>query len=135
MAPGSAITQEWQWVDLERGIGFSVPPDARRGPGIPVDSVAGVFYGDGYAITYDLGRFGEHLGSLAGERSFGTGSREVGGRTAQEVAFEPSDEPFAWARVVQLEAGSGRTLTLRVSCDSPERCSLADQVFDSVTIG
>ncbi len=134
MAPGAATPQEWQWVELERGIGFSIPPDAQRGSGIPIDSKAGVFHGDGYAVTYDLGRFGERLDSLAGERGFRTGSREVGGRRAQEVAFEPSDEPFAWARVVQLDTGSGRTLTLRVSCDSPERCSLADRLFDSVTI-
>jgi hypothetical protein len=134
VARGAPTPQEWQWAEVEPGIGFSIPPDAQRGPGAPIDSVAGVFYGKGYAITFDLGRFGERLDSLASERSFRTGSREVGGRPAREVAFEPSDEPFAWARVIQVDVGAGRALTIRVSCDSPDQCSLADQVFDSVMI-
>lgn len=122
----------WQSIELEAGIGFSVPPDARRGGGIPVDSTAGVLDGTGYRITFDLGRFGERLDSLAREKGFRSSSRAVAGRRGREVAFEPEDEPFAWARIVQVDAGAGRTLTVRVSCDSIERCSLADRVFDSI---
>ena len=129
-----SITPGWRRIELEPGIGFSIPADAGRVAGVPVDSAAGAFRGDGYAITYDLGRFGEDLDSLASERSFRSASREVGGRSAREIGFEPSDEPYAWARVVQVGLGRGRTLTLRVSCDSAERCSLADEVFASVWI-
>jgi hypothetical protein len=125
---------DWQSIEVEPGIGLSVPPDAREAGGLPIDSMAGVFDGDGYRITYDLGRFGERLDSLAREHSTQLRSREVAGRTATEVAFAPSDEPFGWTRIVQVGAGSGRTLTMRVSCESIERCSLADRVFDSITI-
>ena len=125
-------TTGWQWTEIEPGIGFSIPPDARRGAGVPVDSTAGFFDGAGYRITFDLGRFGERLEDLADERDFRSRSRVVAGRSGAEVAFQPSDEPFEWARVVQVDVGSGRTLTVRVSCESRPRCSLADQVFDSI---
>jgi hypothetical protein len=124
----------WRWTELVPGIGFAVPPDAERAAGMPIDSTAGVFDGAGYRITFDLGRFGERLDSLDAEGTIRRSSRDVAGRTASEAAFAPEDEPFAWARVVQVDAGSGRTLTVRVSCDSAERCSLADRVFDSVAI-
>jgi hypothetical protein len=124
----------WRPVELEPGIGFAVPPDAERAGGAAVDSAAGFFDGDGYRITFDLGRFGERLDAVAREHSTGVRSRDVAGRTAQELAFAPEDEPFAWARIVQVDAGSGRTLTVRVSCDTVERSSLADGVFDSIAI-
>lgn len=126
--------EDWQSIELEPGIGFSVPPDARHAGGTAIDSLAGILDGDGYRITYDLGRFGERLDSLAREHATALRPRDVAGRTGREVAFAPEDEPFAWARIVQVGAGSGRTLTVRVSCDSIERCSLADRVFDSFVI-
>jgi hypothetical protein len=115
-------------IELEPGLGLSVPPDARHAGGTPIDSAAGVIDGDGYRITYDLGRFGERLDPARVQ------PREVAGRPGVELAFAPEDEPFAWARIVQVGVDSGRTLTVRVSCDSIERCSLADRVFDSITI-
>ena len=45
-----------------------------------------------------------------------------------------SDEPFAWARIIQVPVDPDRTLTVRVSCDSIERCALAERVFDSIAI-
>jgi hypothetical protein len=128
------IPADWQSIEFEPGIGLSIPPDAQQSGGIAIDSTAGVYDGDGYRITYDLGPFGERLDSLAREHSTQPRSREVAGRTGIEVAFAPNDEPFVWARIVQVGAGSGRTLTVRVSCESIERCSLADRVFDSITI-
>ena len=116
------------WIELEPGIGLEIPPDARHAGGTPIDSTAGVLDGDGYRITYDLGRFGERLDPAKAR------PREIGGRTGVEVAFAPEDEPFAWARVAQVGVDSRRTLTVRVSCDSIERCSLADRVFDSIMI-
>jgi hypothetical protein len=97
-----------QSIEFEPGIGLSVPPDARQARGTAIDSTAGIFDGDGYRITYDLSRFGERLDSLARERSTQSRSREVAGRTGMEVAFAPNDEPFVWARIVQVGAGSGR---------------------------
>jgi hypothetical protein len=116
------------WIELEPGVGLEVPPDAQPVAGTPVDSTAGVLQGDGYRITYDLGRFGERLDPAQ------TRPREIAGRAAVEAAFAPEDEPFAWARVVQVDVDSRRTLTVRVSCDSIERCSLADRVFDSIVV-
>jgi hypothetical protein len=116
------------WIELEPGIGLEIPPDARQAGGTPIDSTAGVVDGDGYRITFDLGRFGERLDPAQAR------PREIAGRRGVEVAFAPEDEPFAWARVVQVGVDPGRTLTVRVSCDSIERCSLADRVFDSITI-
>ena len=101
---------------------------------MPVDSAAGALEGDGYAIAYDLGRFGEPLDALAREHGTRPLQREIGGRPGIEVGFAPDDEPFAWARIVQVDAGDGRTLTVRVSCASRARCELADRVFDSITI-
>jgi hypothetical protein len=126
--------EDWQSIELEPGIGFSVPPDARQARGSAIDSMAGVFDGNGYRITYDLGRFGERLDSLARDHSTQSWSRDVAGRKGIEVAFAPDDEPFAWARIVQVGAGSGRTLTVRVTCESIYRCSLADHVFHSIAI-
>jgi hypothetical protein len=116
------------WIELEPGIGLSVPPDARHAGGTPIDSAAGVVDGDGYRITYDLGRFGERLDPEHAR------PRLIAGRPGTEVAFAPDDEPFAWARIVQVGVDPRRTLTVRVSCDSIERCALADRVFDSITI-
>ncbi len=115
-------------IELEPGIELSVPPDARHAGGTPIDSAAGVVDGDGYRITYDLGRFGERLDPAR------TRPRAIAGRPGIELAFAPEDEPFAWARIVQVGVDPGRTLTVRVSCESVERCSLADRVFDSITI-
>jgi hypothetical protein len=115
-------------IELEPGIGLSVPPDARHAGGTPIDSKAGVVNGDGYQITYDLGRFGERLDRAQAQ------PRTIAGRPGIEVAFAPEDEPFAWARIAQVGVGPGRTLTVRVSCDSIERCALADRIFDSITI-
>jgi hypothetical protein len=117
------------WIEIEPGIGLSVPADARRAAGTPIDSAAGFVEGDGYRITYDLGRFGERLDQAP------TQPRAIAGRPGIEVAFAPDDEPFAWARIVQVAVDPDRTLTVRVSCDSVERCSLADGVFDSIAIG
>jgi hypothetical protein len=125
--------EDWQRVELA-GVKFSIPPDARRGIGTAVDSLAGWFEGEGYRITFDLGKFGERLDALGDSQGFRSLTRVVAGRRATEVAFAPCDEPFAWARIVQLELGSGRTLTLRVSCDSTERCALADLLFESVVV-
>jgi hypothetical protein len=126
--------ERWHQIELEPGIGFSVPSDAQRAGGTAVDSIAGIFDGDSYRITFDLGRFGERLDSLESEEPVHSASRRVAGRMGREVAFAPGDEPFAWARIIQVDAGSGRTLTLRVSCDSVERCAFADQLFNSVFI-
>jgi hypothetical protein len=51
-----------------------------------------------------------------------------------EVGFVPTGEDFGWARVLQIDLGRGRTLTVRVSCVSRGRCGLADRVFESVTL-
>jgi hypothetical protein len=125
---------DWQPIEIEPGVGLSAPPDARRLGGVPVDSAAGALEGDGYAIAYDLGRFGERLDPLAREHGTQPLPREIGGRPGIEVGFAPDDEPFAWARIVQVDAGDGRTLTVRVSCASTARCELADRVFDSITL-
>ncbi len=95
--------------------------------------MAGWFEGHGYRIAYDLGRFGERLDSLSGERRFRAFSRVVAGRPAKEVSFVPSDEPFALAHIVQFDLDWDRTFTLRVSCEPAERCTLADLVFGSIT--
>jgi len=124
----------WERFEIEPGVEFAVPPDAQRAGGTAVDSVVGVFDGDGYRITYDLGRFGENLQSLLGEESYRSQPRDIGGRSAVKIAFRPSDEPFAWARIAQVDAGSGQTLTVRVSCQSVERCTLAEDLFDSIVL-
>jgi hypothetical protein len=128
------VPERWTRVELEPGVSFSVPPEARKAEGTPVDSNAGLFDGDGYRITYDLGRFGERLDQLTDEERFESRARRVAGRAAREVAFAPGDEPFAWARIVQVDAPGGRTLTVRVSCDTVERCELADALFDSIIV-
>jgi hypothetical protein len=128
-----ATPAEWQRVELPGGVAFEVPGDARRGIGTQVDSTAGWFEGPGYRIAYDLGRFGERLDGLTAERRFRALSRVVAGRQAREVSFVPSDEPFALARIVQFGLDSDRTFTLRVSCESAERCALADLVFGSIS--
>jgi hypothetical protein len=115
-------------------VTFTVPPDARPGAGLAVDSAAGWFDGAGYRLTFDLGRFGERLDRLARDGGVEVQSREIGEWPAAEVAFAPSDEPFAWARVVQIDFGDGRTLTLRISCDSPDGCAVIEQVAESVAI-
>ena len=125
---------DWQRVELSAGVGFAIPPDARPGAATSVDSTAGCFDGDSYRITFDLGRFGERLDRLRDEKEFRSESRVVAGRPSIEVAFAPSDEPFAWARVLQVEVDSTRTLTLRMSCDAVERCAMADIMFDSIEI-
>lgn len=112
---------------------MAVPPEARPRPGIPVDSAAGVLEGPGFSITYDLGRFGEPVDSIPGQRD--RRERVVSGRPAVEVAFVPDDEPVPWARVLQVEVDRERTLTVRVSCDPAELCAMADEVFDSIDLG
>jgi hypothetical protein len=119
---------------LPGGVTFAIPPDARPGGGVSVDSAAGWFEGAGYRLTFDLGRFGERLDRLAKEAGVEVESREIGGRPAAEVAFAPSDEPFAWARVVQIDLGGGRTLTMRISCDTPDGCGVIERVAESVAI-
>ena len=99
-----------------------------------MDSTAGWFDGGGYRITFDLGRFGERVDQLGDENSRREDLRFVAGRPSIEVAFAPDDEPFAWARVIQVEVDATRTLTLRMSCDAVERCAMADIVFDSIEI-
>ena len=125
---------DWQRVELSAGVSFAIPPDARSGAGTGVDSTAGWFDGDGYRITYDLGRFGERLDRLVDENDFRSQSRVIVGRPSVEVALAPSDEPFAWARIVQIQLDSTQTLTLRMSCDAVERCAMADTMFDSIEI-
>jgi hypothetical protein len=125
---------EWTTVTLEPGVEFSVPADARRAGGIAVDSTAGLFEGDGYRIAFDLGRYGERLEELPREDGFTSRLRRFGGHEATEVAFVPSDESAAWARILQRGVGAGRTLTIRVSCDSEELCAIADAIFDSVRV-
>jgi hypothetical protein len=116
-------------------VSFAVPADARRGSGTAVDSAAGLFVGDFYRITYDLGRFGERLDSHRNQECYRLQQRRVAGRSAVEANFAPDDEPFGWARVLQVELGGERTLTVRVSCDSEQGCQMADAVFDSIEIG
>jgi hypothetical protein len=128
------VPEGWHWIEPEPGIRFAVPPDAQRAPGTAIDSTAGVFDGAGYRVTFDLGRFGERLESLRAEPDFRSGARDIAGRSGREAAFGPTDEPFAWARVVQVGIDSQRTPTVRVSCDSIDRCALADRVFDSIAI-
>lgn len=130
---GLTTPADWQQVELPGGIAFEVPGDARRGSGTQVDSTAGWFEGAGYRIAYDLGRFGERLDDLTSEKRFRARSRVVAGRQAREVSFVPSDEPFALARIVQFALDSDRTFTLRVSCEPAERCTLADEVFGSIS--
>jgi hypothetical protein len=99
-----------------------------------VDSTSGWFEGADYRIAYDLGRFGERLDELATEKGFRALSRVVAGRQAREVSFKPSDEPFALARILQVAFDQQLTFTLRVSCETAERCTLADAVFGSVSL-
>lgn len=123
----------WRRIDLPGGVSFAIPPDARRGAGTSIDSAAGWFEGNGYRLTFDFGRFGEPLDRFAKEEGVELRSREVAGRAAAEVAFVPTDEPFAWARVVQVDFGGGRTFTVRVSCESPGGCGLIEAVAASIT--
>ena len=132
--PSLTTPEGWQRFEIDPGIEFVVPPNAQRAGGTTIDSVVGVFDGDGYRITYDLGRFGENLQSLMGEESYRSQRHDIDGRSTVEVAFRPPDEPFAWARIAQVDAGSGRTLTVRVSCQSVERCTLAEDMFDSIVL-
>jgi hypothetical protein len=122
----------WRRVDVPGGVSFEVPADARAAGGTPVDSAAGRFDGNGYRITFDLGRFGERLDRLAEDHGVAPRALMVAGRPAREVAFAPTDEPFGWARIVQVELDDDQTLTIRVSCDRIERCGLADTVLASV---
>ena len=124
----------WRPVELPGGVSFAVPPDAQPGPGASVDSAAGWFDGAGYRLTFDLGRFGERLDRLAAEAGGEVRSWTIAGHAATGVAFAPSDEPFAWARVVQVDVGGGRTLTLRISCERREGCDLIEGVADSIAI-
>lgn len=134
---GIAVTtpEGWQRVDIGSDVELAVPPDAQRMAGTAVDSLAGGFEGDGYRITFDLGEFGEELNVYEEEEGFALTPRKLAGQSAVEIGFVPSDEPFGWARVAQVGAGGGQTLTVRVSCDTRERCALADQVFDSTSFG
>ncbi len=116
------------------GVSFSLPADARRDDGTPVDSTAGWFDGEGYRVTFDVGRFGERLDHLGKEHGVAPRSRVVAARPATEIAFMPGDEPFGWARVIQVELAANRTLTIRVSCGRLERCDFADAVFESIVI-
>jgi hypothetical protein len=117
------IERGWRRVAIEPNLAFAIPSDAARGEGSPIDSTAGFFHGDGYRIAFDIGRFGEDLGDYAREQEFVRTPRTLADRSGTEVAFVPSDEQFGWARVAQVEAGDGRTLTVRVSCDTRELCA------------
>lgn len=127
------MPEDWQKIELKSGIGFAVPSGAVRAGGTAVDSDAGYFDGDGYRITYDYGRFGEDLGVYADAEGYTRAEGRRNGRRFVEVGFVPADEDFGWARVLQVDMGRGRTLTLRVSCESRARCGLADRVFASVS--
>lgn len=131
----TAAEAGWRAIVPEPGVEFSVPAGARRGGGVAVDSAAGFFEGDGYRISFDLGRYGERLDDQRGENRFTSRRRQSAGREAIEVAFVPSDEAAAWARILQLHVDGDRTLTIRVSCASEEACTVADVVFDSVRVG
>jgi hypothetical protein len=100
----------WQRVELPGGISISVPAGARRADGTPVDSTAGWFDGEGYRITFDLERFGERLDRLAEEHGAVLRASSVAGLRGTEVAFTPIDEPFDWARVLQVDLDGDRTL-------------------------
>ena len=125
---------DWQQVDLGGGAGFAVPANARRASGTTVDSRAGWFEGDGFRITFDLGRFGERPDMPGDAGAVRSATRIVAGRPAVEVAFEPDDEPFAWARLLYVDLGSNRSLTIRVSCDDIDRCAFAETLFESIVL-
>lgn len=133
---GGDVTVEppegWQVVGPTADVAFAVPPDARPGDGRPIDSAVGVLDGDGYRVTYDVGRFGEDLDGYVDAEGYRSSRVEVAGRSGREVAFVPTDEPFGWARVLQVDLGGGRSLTLRVSCADEPGCGFADDVFASV---
>jgi hypothetical protein len=99
-----------------------------------VDSTAGWFDGEGYRITFDLGRFGERLDRLAEEHQAVLRASSVVGLRATEVVFTPIDEPLGWARVLQVDLGGDRTLTIRVSCDRVEHCGFADAILASILV-
>ena len=128
------MPEDWRQIELKSGIGFAVPSGAVRAGGTAVDSDAGYFDGDGYRITYDYGRFGEDLGVYADAEGYTRAERRRNGHPIVEIGFVPTDEDFGWARVLQIDLGRGRTLTVRVSCVSKDRCGLADRVFESVTL-
>lgn len=125
----------WQRIEVEPAISFAVPPGATRLGGTAVDSNAGIFQGEGYRITWDLGRFGERLGDYEQEPCFRRRTRSINGGSFVEVEFTPTDEEFGWARIVQIALQDGRTLTIRVSCVSRESCDMADTIFQSIVVG
>ena len=128
------VPNGWRTVTLGEGVAFAVPPDAVVAAGQAVDSEAGVHTGEGYRITHDLGEFGESLDDHADSAGYTAARRPLAGRMAEEVTFVPDDESYAWARVLKMELDGGRSLVLRVSCDSASRCALADEVFGSIRI-
>lgn len=132
-APRPVEPVGWRVVDLGP-VTFAVPPDVVAGSGVEVDSTVGLFDGDGYRITFDLGRFGEDLEGNRFEQQYVQQERVVAGQRTIEVGFVPSDEPYPWARVTQIRVPGDRTLTVRVSCPSAEDCAVADQIFDSISL-
>ena len=132
---GLSLPAGWQLIELEPGIAFAVPPSAMRGAGTALDSNAGYFDVEGGCrITFDLGEFGESLDDYQGEIGFAKTKRRLATRSAIEVGFQPGDEDFGWARIMQVDLGGRRTLTIRVSCPTRTSCNLADDVFDSVNL-
>ncbi len=123
----------WRQIQVDDDVTLAVPPDAVAQSAQPIDSIFGLLRGEGYEIAYDYGHGGDDLQVYAEEEGFTSRSREVGGRSATEIAFSGSGGPWAYVRLVRVDHGRN-VLTLRMACADEETCRAADDLFDSVRL-
>ncbi len=125
----------WRAVKIGDVASIVVPEDASDQGVQPIDSIAGVFQGDRYAVMFEYGPY-----RLVSDRADETGRRTeeslhrrtIQGRPAIETSRAVVGGVWTIARTLQIEDGDN-TLLLRVSCVDEEACQMADALFDSVT--
>ena len=130
----SSTPEGWRAVRVGDGAVLSVPSDAVEQSLQPIDSVIGVFHGDGYEVVYDFGRSAEDLGLYTDEPGYTSRNRTVDGRPGVEVTFETAGPPSRVVHILQVPDGDA-TLTVRVSCVDEKVGRMTDGVFDSVRFG
>jgi len=129
-----ATPEGWRTVRIGDAARLAVPPDAAAHQIQPIDSIVGVYSGDGYEVVYDYGRSAEDLGLYREEPGYAAHAREVDGRPGTEISFRGRKAPWDVIRLVQVGDGQD-VLTVRVSAVDEAPGTLADTVFDTVRFG
>ena len=121
------------WHKLDAGpFSISAPPGWAFHQSMGVDSYVGEFAGDGFALTFDLGRYSGDYLKNAKKPDYSVTKKSIGGRSARVV--NPLDQARGITGVY-IKLGRRNALCVWAKNLSAKEQNVALRMFDTIQFG